>query len=101
VRRGSFQRAARRGAGTVTACTHVAGRTEPAPTTGGGCQECLAEGSQWVHLRLCLSCGRIGCCYSSPRRHANAHFRFTRHPVVGSLEQGEDWRWCFVDETVV
>jgi len=63
-----------------------------------GCEDCLREGSTWVHLRTCLSCGHVGCCDSSPRRHAAAHFSATEHPVIRSAEPGEQWRWCFVDE---
>jgi Na+/H+ antiporter len=66
--------------------------------TVGQCDDCVAEGSAWVHLRKCLTCGKIACCDSSPRRHASAHFKDTLHPVMQSAEDGEDWRWCFVDE---
>jgi uncharacterized UBP type Zn finger protein len=62
-----------------------------------GCEECLATGSRWVHLRECLVCGHIGCCDSSPNRHATAHFHATRHPIVASAEPGETWSWCYVD----
>ncbi len=63
-----------------------------------GCEQCLADGTRWVHLRLCLTCGRVGCCDSSPQKHATAHFHETEHPVMRSFESGEAWRWCFVDE---
>ena len=66
--------------------------------TPEGCEECLAEGTRWVHLRLCLSCGHVGCCDSSVRKHASAHFDQSRHPVMRSIEPGEAWRWCFVDD---
>ena len=66
-----------------------------------GCQECLAAGSAWVHLRLCMLCGHVGCCDSSPNRHATKHFEATGHPVVRSLEPGEDWGWCYEDEVVL
>jgi uncharacterized UBP type Zn finger protein len=66
-----------------------------------GCEECLKTGSAWVHLRLCLSCGHVGCCDSSPNRHATKHFQKTKHPIIQSFEEGEDWRWCYVDETDV
>jgi CPA1 family monovalent cation:H+ antiporter len=69
-----------------------------APNTPEGCEECLAVGGTWVHLRLCLQCGHVGCCDSSPERHASKHFESTRHPVMRSFEPGEDWRWCFIDE---
>lgn len=85
-------------------CEHldVAGqKPEPAPQTPDGCQGCLAEGrTDWVHLRLCLDCGYVGCCDSSPRTHASHHHADTEHPVMRSLEPGESWRWCFVDELV-
>jgi CPA1 family monovalent cation:H+ antiporter len=68
------------------------------PKTPEGCEECLASGSTWVHLRLCLQCGHVGCCDSSPNRHATKHFESTGHPVIRSFEPGEEWRWCFVDE---
>lgn len=68
------------------------------PTSPEGCEECLRDGTQWVHLRLCLACGHVGCCDSSPERHADRHFHETTHPVMRSFETGEAWRWCFVDE---
>jgi len=78
-------------------CEHL--REAPASTTPGtaqGCEECLVEGTTWVHLRICLSCGHVGCCDSSPRRHADKHFRDTLHPVMQSFEPHEAWRWCYV-----
>lgn len=82
-------------------CEHLdhAPPAGPAPRVEG-CEDCLREGTRWVHLRLCLSCGKVGCCDSSPRRHASAHFRDSTHPVVRSAERGEDWRWCFVDSRI-
>ena len=62
------------------------------------CEECLLIGSGWVHLRLCLSCGHVGCCDSSPNKHATKHFHKTKHPIVRSLEPGENWEWCYIDE---
>jgi CPA1 family monovalent cation:H+ antiporter len=84
-------------------CEHVKDLpdAEPAPVTPQGCQECLAAGMRWVHLRLCESCGHVGCCDSSPGRHASGHYRGSGHPVVRSFEPGEDWRWCFADELIV
>jgi uncharacterized UBP type Zn finger protein len=73
-------------------------RDESAIPTDPVCEDCMAAGGTWVHLRLCLSCGRMSCCDSSPSRHATAHFHATGHPVVTSLEPGETWRWCYVDE---
>ncbi|HWM87358.1 MAG TPA: UBP-type zinc finger domain-containing protein [Kofleriaceae bacterium] len=66
-----------------------------------GCEECLRAGDSWVHLRLCLSCGHVGCCDSSRNKHATKHFHATTHPIVRSFEPGETWAWCFVDEEVV
>jgi len=66
--------------------------------TPQGCEECLREGTRWVHLRLCLACGHVGCCDSSVRKHAAAHFHETGHPVMRSIEPGEAWRWCYVDD---
>lgn len=60
-----------------------------------GCEACLRDGTQWVHLRVCLTCGVVGCCDSSPMRHATAHFHHTGHPIIASGEVGEDWAWCF------
>ncbi len=64
-----------------------------------GCEDCLKIGGTWVHLRMCLTCGHIGCCNSSPNRHARKHWKTTGHPIIQSLEPGEDWVWCQVDET--
>lgn len=65
------------------------------------CPECVEKGDSWVHLRVCLSCGHVGCCDSSKNKHASRHFEESGHPLVGSLEPGEVWQWCFVDEVVV
>jgi uncharacterized UBP type Zn finger protein len=70
---------------------------DPEPAADG-CVECLAAGDWWVHLRRCLACGHVGCCDSSPNKHATAHFHETDHPLVQSFEPGEDWIWCYVDE---
>jgi uncharacterized UBP type Zn finger protein len=78
-------------------CEHLAQADDPAARTPEGCEECMAIGSKWVHLRRCLECGHIGCCDSSPNKHATAHFHGTGHPVIQSFERGEDWRWCFLD----
>jgi monovalent cation/hydrogen antiporter len=72
----------------------------PSPHTPGACEECLRDGTTWVSLRLCLTCGHVGCCDSSVSKHATAHFASSQHPVMRSIEPGEAWRWCFVDEIV-
>jgi uncharacterized UBP type Zn finger protein len=66
--------------------------------TPNGCEECLQMGSDWVYLRLCLSCGHVGCCDSSPNKHGNMDFKSTDHPVIKSYEPGEDLKWCYVDQ---
>jgi uncharacterized UBP type Zn finger protein len=81
-------------------CTHI-NDVDPLPPRTAGCEECLRMGSQWVHLRLCLACGHVGCCDSSPNRHATKHFHKTTHPIVASFEPGERWAWCYVDEVDV
>jgi monovalent cation:H+ antiporter-2, CPA2 family len=65
------------------------------------CRECLELGDRWVHLRLCMTCGHIGCCDSSKNKHASRHAAAAAHPIVGSLEPGEVWQWCYLDEVVV
>ncbi len=83
-------------------CTHLDQiTTMDIPGPIAGCQECLRIGGTWMHLRMCLSCGRIGCCNDSPNRHATAHFMETSHPLIRSAEPGEDWSWCFVDEVAM
>ena len=68
------------------------------PQSIAGCEECLQTGSSWVHLRMCMTCGGIRCCDSSPNRHASRHAGSAGHPIARSAEPGEDWSWCFVDE---
>lgn len=68
------------------------------PDSVDGCEECLSEGGVWLHLRICLTCGHVGCCDDSPSRHASRHARATGHPLIRSLEPGEDWSYCFVDD---
>jgi hypothetical protein len=70
-------------------------RAHAAKPSGPGCEECLASGDEWVHLRLCLSCGHVGCCDQSPNRHATKHAHHTHHPVIRSYEPGEDWAYCY------
>jgi len=82
-------------------CDDITLAASPEPQTTEGCQDCLAAGEHdWVHLRICESCGHIGCCDSSPNRHATAHFKETSHPVIKSFQPGENWKWCFVHETL-
>ena len=71
------------------------------PEQVAGCEECLKTGSGWLHLRMCQTCGKIGCCDSSPNRHARAHAAGERHPIARSIEPGEAWSWCFLDELVL
>jgi CPA2 family monovalent cation:H+ antiporter-2 len=78
------------------ACAHLDHIRQVRPSTQG-CEECLASGSPWVHLRVCLECGHVGCCDSSPGKHASGHFRSTGHPIMRSMEPGETWGWCHVD----
>jgi uncharacterized UBP type Zn finger protein len=78
-------------------CKHLI-HVQPVPPRTPGCEECLKTGSRWVHLRLCLTCGHVGCCDSSPGQHATKHFHASRHAVMASFEAGERWAWCFVDE---
>lgn len=75
--------------------------TPSTPSTPQGCTECLQLGSRWVHLRECLSCGHVGCCDSSPNRHATAHYHESDHAIIQSFEPGEHWRWCYVDAAIV
>ncbi|MFK8912023.1 UBP-type zinc finger domain-containing protein [Streptomyces sp. YS-3] len=86
----------------MSECPHVAElpRPEP-PALTDTCPQCLAAGTHHVQLRLCLVCGYVGCCDSSPQRHATGHHLETGHPVMRTLEPGEDWRWCFVDNALV
>jgi uncharacterized UBP type Zn finger protein len=83
----------------TTVCTHVDEiAVTSLPETIAGCEECLKTGSRWVHLRMCTTCGKIGCCDSSPNRHASGHAREAGHAIVRSAEPGETWSWCYVDE---
>ncbi|MGH2617584.1 MAG: ubiquitin carboxyl-terminal hydrolase 14 [Thermomicrobiales bacterium] len=84
-----------------TTCTHLGQIHEVTPRTPEGCEECLQMGDTWVHLRLCRSCGHVGCCDSSRNKHASKHFHATQHPIVQSYERGEDWLWCFVDQVMM
>ena len=82
----------------ATKCTHVAEHLKKVKPQSKGCEECLKSGDTWVHLRMCLECGHVGCCDSSPNRHARAHFQATQHPLIQSAERGENWKWCYIDE---
>jgi len=81
-------------------CTHLERVRNVLPHTRG-CEECLKLGTSWVHLRLCLECGHVGCCDSSPGRHATGHFQHTGHPIMRSFEPGEDWGWCYIDQLML
>jgi len=78
-------------------CTHAAANNRVTPSAVG-CEDCLATGDRWIHLRLCMTCGHVGCCDSSKNRHATKHFQVTGHPVMKAFEPGQDWGWCFIDE---
>lgn len=81
----------------MKACKHLDQVRDVTPQTKG-CEECLKSGGRWVHLRMCLTCGHVGCCDSSPNKHATKHFHGTGHPLIRSIEPGEDWVWCNVDQ---
>ena len=81
-------------------CEHLA-QIESVVPSAEGCEDCLKTGDRWVHLRLCETCGHVGCCDSSPNRHATKHFVATRHPVIKSFEPGEEWGYCYVDDLFV
>jgi monovalent cation/hydrogen antiporter len=85
----------------MSACEHLQDLTTedfPAPKTPDACEDCLAEGTGWLQLRECRTCGHVGCCDSSPRKHATAHFQKTQHPVMRSIMPGDTWTWCYVHE---
>jgi hypothetical protein len=86
---------------TTAVDEHLAAVRPVGPETPEGCAECLSTGTPWVHLRLCLTCGHVGCCDSSPMRHASAHAHTVGHPIVRSFEPGENWRWCYVHQALV
>ncbi len=79
-------------------CDHLDQIRPVEPQTPNGCQECLVSGDKWVHLRLCMTCGHVGCCDSSPNQHATKHFHDTQHAIMQSFEPEEDWLYCFIDE---
>ncbi len=83
-------------------CSHAAEvKVHAVQRPGDGCVDCLKMGGQWVHLRVCLICGHVGCCDSSPNRHATKHFHKTTHPIITSAEAGETWVWCFVHDAAI
>src|SRR5438045_6016810 len=81
-------------------CTHLNLISDVAPGAAG-CEECLTSGDAWVHLRMCMVCGHVGCCDESKNRHATAHFHDTGHPIMRSFEQDEDWMWCYQDQVLI
>ena len=85
----------------MATCTHLDTiEIRDLPSEVPGCEECLATGGRWVHLRMCQQCGHIGCCDNSPGRHATGHHEQTGHPIIRSAEPGEDWSWCYEDEVM-
>jgi CPA1 family monovalent cation:H+ antiporter len=80
------------------ACEHIKKAGNAPAKTPQGCEECLEAGTDWVQLRRCLSCGHVGCCDSSPGKHATGHYQSTQHAVMQSFEPGQSWKWCYVDE---
>ena len=82
-------------------CTHLDQIADVEPQTPQGCGKCMAMGATWVHLRLCLTCGEVNCCDSSPNKHATRHFHASAHPIVQSFQPGEDWLWCYVDQEMM
>lgn len=85
---------------TEVTCTHLDQVNVDRPDHVAGCEDCLKIGGHWVHLRVCRTCGRIGCCDSSPNRHATAHAHESSHPIVTSVQPGEDWSYCYVDDVM-
>lgn len=84
---------------TTNACTHLDQvEVRELPEQVDGCEDCLRSGSKWLHLRICLTYGHVGCCDNSPSRHATAHYHDSSHALIRSLEPGEEWSWCYVDE---
>jgi uncharacterized UBP type Zn finger protein len=78
-------------------CQHLS-EIKAVQPSAAGCEDCLKTGGEWLHLRLCETCGHVGCCDSSPNRHATKHYHATRHPIVKSFEPGEEWGWCYADQ---
>lgn len=84
----------------ASTCTHLSQIRKVTPSAKG-CEDCLKIGNAWVHLRLCLTCGHVGCCDSSKNKHATKHYRTTAHPIVQSFEPGEEWRWCYPEQLLI
>lgn len=84
----------------MASCEH-ANQIRDVTPSAEGCEDCLRMGDTWVHLRICLSCGHVGCCDNSKNKHATKHFKATGHPIVRSLEPGESWIWCYVDQQML
>jgi uncharacterized UBP type Zn finger protein len=83
-------------------CTHLDQiEVTELPASVDGCEDCLRTGEPWLHLRICLECGKVGCCDDSPNRHASAHAHSASHPIIRSIEPGEDWSYCYVDEVMM
>lgn len=82
-------------------CAHLGDARDRDPNTPDGCEECLASGDGWFHLRLCLECGHVGCCDQSKNKHATKHYRATAHPVIRSFQPGEQWRYCYPDDLFI
>jgi uncharacterized UBP type Zn finger protein len=86
----------------MASCTHLdTVEVTELPESVDGCEDCLAMGTKWLHLRICLQCGKVGCCDDSPERHARAHAESGGHPIIRSIEPGEDWSWCFIDQVAM
>ena len=79
-------------------CAHLKQPPKVSTTKTHVCEDCIKTGDSWVHLRMCMECGHVGCCDSSKNKHATRHFHSTKHPVIRSIEPGETWTWCYVDE---
>jgi uncharacterized UBP type Zn finger protein len=85
----------------ATTCDHADQIRDVTPGSPDSCEDCIKTGDKWVHLRVCLICGHVGCCDNSPNKHATAHFHETGHPIIQSYEKGEGWRWCFPDDAAL
>ena len=80
-----------------TKCEHL-GQVHEVTPSANGCEDCLAIGDTWVHLRLCMECGHVGCCDNSKNKHATKHFHSSGHPIIRSFEPDEEWGWCYIDQ---